>query len=121
MNFIFIFISSSDPNLVRKKSVKQKIKKLWPKRDFFAACLYLAVFRIYIIHWAMSPAIIGFSRYFGLVRNMQYAVIFDGCRNDNFSMKIFDIVLIFAQNIDCGYTLKAVLTHNLCFREKIRK
>ena len=27
MNFIFIFISSSDPNLLRKKSVKQKIKK----------------------------------------------------------------------------------------------
>ena len=27
MNFIFIFISSSDTNLLRKKSVKQKIKK----------------------------------------------------------------------------------------------
>ena len=27
MNFIFIFISSSDPNLLRKESVKQKIKK----------------------------------------------------------------------------------------------
>ena len=26
MNFIFIFISSSDTNLMRKKSVKQKIK-----------------------------------------------------------------------------------------------
>ena len=31
MNFIFIFISSSDPNLLQKKSVKQKIKKRWPK------------------------------------------------------------------------------------------
>ena len=31
MNFIFIFFSSSDLNLLRKKSVKQKIKKLWPK------------------------------------------------------------------------------------------
>ena len=30
MNFIFIFISSSDTNLFRKKSVKQKIKKRWP-------------------------------------------------------------------------------------------
>ena len=43
-------------------------------------------------------------------------------------MKFFDIFLIFAQNIDCGYTLEpphceAVLTssHNLCFRAKIRK
>ena len=43
---------------------------------------------------------------------------------DNFQRKIFDIFLIFAQNIDCGYTLgEAVLTrtHNLCFRAKIRK
>ena len=30
MNFIFIFISSSDTNLLRKKSVKQEIKKPWP-------------------------------------------------------------------------------------------
>ena len=30
MNFIFIFISSSDTNLLLKKSVKQKIKKRWP-------------------------------------------------------------------------------------------
>ena len=28
MNFIFIFISSSNPNLLGKKSVKQKIKKM---------------------------------------------------------------------------------------------
>ena len=27
MNFIFIFISSSDPNLLQKKTVKQKINK----------------------------------------------------------------------------------------------
>ena len=42
-----------------------------------------------------------------------------------FSCKKFDIFLIFAQNIDCGYKLElteAVLTstHNLCFRAKIR-
>ena len=47
---------------------------------------------------------------------------------NNFQRKIFDIFLIFAQNIDCGYTLepprlKAVLTstNNLCFGAKIRK
>ena len=28
------------------------------------------------------------------------------CKNDNFQKKIFDIFLIFAQNIDCGYTLE---------------
>ena len=61
--------------------------------------------------------------------SVQYTAIFHGCKNDNFQIKIFDIFLIFAQNIDCGYTLEpphlseAVLTctHNLCFRAKIRK
>ena len=39
MIFIFIFISSSDPNLLRKKSVKQKIKKkLWPPRKIMTVC-----------------------------------------------------------------------------------
>ena len=52
--------------------------------------------------------------------------IFHGCKKDNFQMKNYDIFLIFAQNIDCGYTLElieAVLTstHNLCFRAKVRK
>ena len=36
----------------------------------------------------------------------QYTAIFHGCKNDNFQMKFFDIFLIFAQNIDCGYTLE---------------
>ena len=38
--------------------------------------------------------------------SMQYTAIFHGSKNDNFQMKIFDIFLIFAQNIDCGYTLE---------------
>ena len=38
--------------------------------------------------------------------SMQYTAIFHGCKNDNFQMKFFDIFLIFAQNIDCGYTLE---------------
>ena len=35
--------------------------------------------------------------------SMQYTVIFHGCKNDNFQMKICNI---FAQNIDCGYKLE---------------
>ena len=35
--------------------------------------------------------------------SVQYTAIFHGCKNDNFQMKFFDI---FAQNIDCGYTLE---------------
>ena len=54
---------------------------------------------------------------------MQYTEIFKVVKNGNFQKKIFDIFLIFAQNIDCGYTFEPVLTstHNLCFGAKIRK
>ena len=49
---------------------------------------------------------------------MQYTAIFHG-RKNNFQMKNRDMFLIFAQYIDCGYTLEP--PHNLCFRAKIRK
>ena len=35
---------------------------------------------------------------------MQYTAIFHGCKNGNFQMKNCDVFLMFAQNIDCGYT-----------------
>ena len=37
---------------------------------------------------------------------MQYTVIFHGCKIVHFQMKFFNVILIFAQNIDCGYTLE---------------
>ena len=37
---------------------------------------------------------------------MQYKEIVKVVKNENFPLKIFDIFLIFAQNIDCGYTLE---------------
>ena len=37
---------------------------------------------------------------------MQYIEIFKIVKNENFQWKHFDIALIFAQNIDCGYTLE---------------
>ena len=59
---------------------------------------------------------------------MQYTVIFHGCKNGKFSDKNRESVLIFAPNIDRGYTLEprlteAVLTctHDLCCGAKIRK
>ena len=45
---------------------------------------------------------------------MQYIAIFHGCKNVKFQMKNYNIFLIFAQNIDCGYTLEPM-------RAKIRK
>ena len=38
--------------------------------------------------------------------SVQDTAIFHGCKNDNFQMIFFYIFLIFAQNIDCGYTLE---------------
>ena len=37
---------------------------------------------------------------------MQYTQIFSLVKIENFQWKIFDIFLIFAQNIDCGYMLE---------------
>ena len=37
---------------------------------------------------------------------MQYNKIFKVVNNENFQKKNFDIFLIFAHNIDCGYTLE---------------
>ena len=59
--------------------------------------------------------------------SMQYTVIFHGCKNDNFQMKIEIVFYIFAQKYVVGTRFnrldEAVLTstHNLCFRAKIRK
>ena len=40
---------------------------------------------------------------------MQYTEIFKAVKNENFQKKNFDIFPIFAQNIDCGYTLEPPL------------
>ena len=37
---------------------------------------------------------------------MQYTAILHGCKNIHFQMIFLNIFLIFAQNIDCGYTLE---------------
>ena len=49
----------------------------------------------------LSAAVIHYAN-----MSVQYTAIFHGCKNDNFQMKFFYIFLIFAQNIDCGYTLE---------------
>ena len=37
---------------------------------------------------------------------MQFTAMFHGCKNGNFQATKCYIFLIFAQNIDCGYTLE---------------
>ena len=41
--------------------------------------------------------------FYKLYNKLQY---FSVVKYDNFQMKFFDIFLIFAQNVDCGYTLE---------------
>ena len=41
--------------------------------------------------------------------SMQYTGIFKVVKNENFQYKNSDIFLIFAQNLDCGYTLEPPL------------
>ena len=67
-----------------------------------ANCQQSAITLVSIPFWSM------FVDCTNTLRNMsvQYTAIFHGCKNDNFQMKIFNIFLIFAQNIDCGYTLE---------------
>ena len=64
MNFIFIFISSSNTNLLRKKSVKQKIKKRLPKGSLCHCTqnIFLSIYQIY------------FSNYV----NYRYCIFHDG-------------------------------------------
>ena len=69
-----------------------------------------------------------YNPYLDITQNMPLhcAEIFKCYKNDDFAMKTIDSFLIFAQNMDCGYTLEpphdeAVLTstQNLCFRANI--
>ena len=65
--------------------------------------LYVAILNTVLAFSGRSP-VIAVRHYANM--SVQYTAIFHGCKNDNFQMKIFDIFLIFAQNIDCGYTLE---------------
>ena len=40
--------------------------------------------------------------------SVQYTAIFHGYKDDYFQMKNCDVFLIFAQNIDCGYTINVL-------------
>ena len=62
-----------------------------------------------------------------LLRKLAHAIyrfFFFGCKNENFQLKIFDIFLIFAQNIDYGYTLELPRrggSNEIMFGAKIQK
>ena len=78
---------------VRRKShnvIKQTLTYAHSE-DFDYPDIYVARIGLTLpVHYANTP--------------MQYTAILHGCKNVHFQLKIFNIFLIFAQNIDCGYT-----------------
>ena len=54
--------------------------------------LVLFLSTVMTIHYANTP--------------VQYTAILHGCKNVHFQIKFLIIFLIFAQNIDCGYTFE---------------
>ena len=71
-------------------------------RSLNSSLLYAA----WIVHYAnMSVQYTAIFHYANM--SVQYAAIFHGCKNGNFHMKKnVSFYLIFALNIDCGYTLE---------------
>ena len=62
------------------------------REKIYLGICHILIVHIFYIHYAITP--------------MQYIAIFHGCKNVNFQMKNYYIFLIFAQNIDCAYTLE---------------
>ena len=61
----------------------------WPRE---ATAQKVVTYEKYAFHYANTP--------------MQYTAIFHSDKNVNFQKKNYIFFLIFAQNIDCGYTLE---------------
>ena len=68
------------------------VKSITNDRSSAVVLLWFSLLRVVDNHYANTP--------------MQYTAIFHGCKIDNFQMKNSDRFLIFAQNIDRGYTLE---------------
>ena len=69
-------------------------------------CLYVLNIRINYLSWGKQHCFsaVDYSHYENTP--MQYTAIFSECKNDNFQMKKVDDFLIFALNINRGYTLE---------------
>ena len=75
--------SFTDTDFANDENLKQKLEQ---------AASYICAGMYSTFHYENMP--------------MQYTAIFNGVKNDNFQMKNCDIILIFAQHIDCGYMLE---------------
>ena len=84
-----LYLSSKDKLLPSDKEIKLNsyLSSVVKRIIKFLDKLYSKTF-----HYANTP--------------MKYTAIFHGCKNVNFQIIKNNIFLIFAQNIDCGYTLE---------------
>ena len=99
-NVPFDYVTFTRSNKITKPFASHKKKKTFKKRP----TLFHLIPELHenaLIHYNNSP--------------MQYTAIL---KTTIFQLNNCYTFLIFAQNIDCGYTLS---THDLCFRTKIRK
>ena len=76
----------------------------WSLKTLFS---YITIhfFSRYNTVW-ISNKEIGLDPNNSVIKRLCRTAIFHGCKNDNYQKKNCDVFLIFAQNIDCGYTLE---------------
>ena len=95
MNIKYLFRDSSDLNGIGIKKRKCENRKTVSTRK-----------QSWSLEDRSSDLILQFQYNHYTNMPMLYSAIFHGCKNDNFQMKNFDIFLIFAQNMNCGYALE---------------
>ena len=83
--------------------VNHRILPCWERAIFNHLSLHMCCNIFVMVHTILSfpPGVLHYENL-----PMQYTEIFILTKNENFQEKGFDIFLIFAQNIDCGYTLE---------------
>ena len=86
---IVIFTASKILSILHRRVIVMSRYFVFVGRRQF---LFLLMSSVGCCHYANTP--------------MQYTAIFHGCRYVHFQMKILIFFLMFAQNIDCGYTLE---------------
>ena len=80
-----------------------------PKSSLYFRCLiYSFNPSSYVVNFIGPQFSVHYNQFMLHYENMpmQYTETFKVVKNENFQYKNFDIFLIFAQNIDCGYTLE---------------
>ena len=106
--------------MMTRKQPLERLEQVWHKPRSFSFCrallkTYVHLTSVSLILWKLwfivqavmfmtTRDILVIYHYENMP--MQDTEIFKVVKNEHFQLKKFDIFLIFAQNIDCGYTLE---------------